>query len=121
MKLLNRKERVENLVLEARRPALRLVDQPATILDWPHQPGTVQDTPVQKQAMKITAEIQTKRFHEWDVDSDRYTAQIETDCSSAHALLAALTEAVANLSDFRDPGLAGDQVILQINLRAQPA
>jgi hypothetical protein len=118
MKLLNRKVRNEDLNLE-NRPALRLVDEPATIIDWPYR--TTRENPSQNRAVKITAEIQTKRFHEWDVDSDRYTANIEASDSSAYALMAALTEAVSNLADFRDAGLAGDQVILQISLRAQPA
>lgn len=120
MKLLNRKDRTEDLV-ETRRPVLRIVEQPGTIIDWPHQPAILHNEPAQKRAVKITAEIQTKRFHEWDVDSDRYTASIEADNNSAYALMAALTEAVANLSDFRDAGLAGDQVILNISVRAQPA
>jgi hypothetical protein len=95
-------------------PKLAVVDRLAQVVEWPYsQPAVAEPTP-----FRVKAELQTKRFGERNVESNRYTADLNATSSSPQAILAALTDACAQIEELRQPGGANDQIILEIRLRS---
>ncbi|HEY8446585.1 MAG TPA: hypothetical protein VIL01_05710 [Thermomicrobiales bacterium] len=99
------------------QPILRPVDELAPIITLPvtrTEPGCDSTTP---RGLTVEAEVRAKRFHDGAVNDDRYTATIVAQEASAHGLVVALADALAQHDDFRNIS-AGDPIILEIRLRA---
>ena len=116
MKLRMLKTRPEEIEDDATRGrgSLRVVDGSTRIIEWPYP---VLET-VPGGGVEVKAEVQTKRFSDRSVDAERYTATVRAADNSPYAIMAALVEACGGIEEFRHAGAPGDQVILQINLRA---
>jgi hypothetical protein len=116
MKLRMLKSRPEEVQDETTRGrgALRVIDGPTHIIEWPYP--VVESTP--NGGVEVRAEVQTKKFSDRSVDSERYTATVRAVDNSPYAIMSALVEAFGGMEEFRVAGGSGDQVILQISLRA---
>jgi hypothetical protein len=116
MKLRMLKTRPEELQDETTRGrgSLRVVDGSTRIIEWPYP--VVESLP--SGGVEVKAEVQTKRFSDRSVDAERYTATVRAADNSPYAIMAALVEACGGIEEFRHAGSPGDQVILQISLRA---
>jgi hypothetical protein len=106
-----------NGLAPARRGALRVIEGPTEIIEWPFaveaRPASADD-----RGVVVTAEVQTKRFRERGVDAERYTATVRAQDDSPYAIMAALVNACADIDDFRRTGSPDDRLILQISLRS---
>ncbi len=111
MRLTMLKDRSEARIHE---PKLSVVDKLAQVVEWPY----TQPTPVEPKPFRVKAELQTKRFGEREVESNRYTADLSASTNSTHSILAALTDACAQIEELRQPGGGNDQIILEIRLRS---
>src|SRR5690349_16429738 len=111
--LKNRPEENQNDVTRG-RGSLRVVEGSTQIIEWPYP--VVESLP--NGGVEVKAEVQTKRFGDRSVDSERYTATVRAADNSPYAVMAALVEAFGGIDEFRHAGASGDQVILQISLRA---
>jgi hypothetical protein len=92
-------------------PKLSVVDKLAQVVEWPYS------QPAESAPFHVTAELETKLFHERDVERNRYTAELKASSSSPHAILAALTEMCGQIEELRLPGGANEPIILEIRLR----
>jgi hypothetical protein len=102
----------------ASEPKLTTVDRLASVVEWPYQwPATTTETIPDRAPVRVTAELQTKRFRERDVESNRYTAELTAASSSTYAILTALTEACAQIDELRQPGSGEEPFVLEIRLR----
>jgi hypothetical protein len=107
------------------RGALRLVNGSSRIIEWPRPPAnaapghgvaTTADAPPHVGVL-VKAEVQTKRFHDRNVETERYTATLRATDGSPYALMAALVEACSGVEEFHVVGAPSDQIILQVTLR----
>jgi hypothetical protein len=116
MKLRMLKSRPEEMQDETARGRgqLRVIDGSTHIIEWPYP--VVESLP--NGGVEVKAEVQTKRFSDRSVDAERYTATVRAADNSPYAIMAALVEACGGIEEFRHAGAPGDQVILQISLRA---
>jgi hypothetical protein len=102
----------------ANEPKLTMVDRLAPVVEWPYEwPATAGNTIQEKAPVRVTAELQTKRFRDRNVESNRYSAQLTAASNSAHAILTALTEACAQIDELQQPGTGDESVIFEIRLR----
>jgi hypothetical protein len=62
------------------------------------------------------AEVRTKRFGDWTVDDERYTATLRTTDNSPQAVMSALAEALADIPELRRPAATPEHLILQVSL-----
>jgi hypothetical protein len=106
------------------RGTLRVIEGATEIIEWPFPAngaqsglGAIASESVAHDGFAVMAEIQTKRFHNGQVDAERYTAHVRANDSSPSAIMAALAEACRKLDDFRIAGGPDDQIILQISVR----
>jgi hypothetical protein len=111
--LKSRPEEREDEVSRGGRGNLRVVDGSTRIIEWPYP--VIESVP--SGGIEVKAEVQTKRFHDRSVDSERYTATVRATDNSPYAILSALVEACGSIEEFRCAGVPGDQIILQINVR----
>ena len=102
----------------AREPRLTTVDRITPVVEWPYSwPATAGEQVSVRAPIRLTAELQTKRFHDRDVESDRYTAELTAASNSTHAILTALTEACAQIDELRQPGSVDESFVFEIRLR----
>jgi hypothetical protein len=104
-------------VVPPRRSALRVIEGPTQIIEWPFA-VEARPTPADDQGIVVTAEVQTKRFRDRGVDAERYCATVRAQDDSPYAIMAALVNACAGIEDFRRTGSPDDRLILQISLRS---
>jgi hypothetical protein len=102
----------------ASKRKLTAVDRLASVVEWPYEwPATAGETMPDRAPVRVTAELQTKRFHARDVESNRYTAELNAASNSTHAILIALTEACAQIEELRQPGNGSESFVFEIRLR----
>jgi hypothetical protein len=103
------------------RGTLRVVEGSTQIIEWPYAPvSAAPDEATASGAARhvvVKAEVQTKRFSERDVDTERYSATVLAGDNSPYSILSALLEACGRIEDFHIAGAPNDQIILQISLR----
>ena len=103
----------------ASEPKLTAVDRIAPVVEWPYAwPATAGDTILEQAPVRVTAELQMKRFRHRDVEANRYTAELNVASNSTHAILIALTEACAQIEELRQPGSVDESLIFEIRLRS---
>jgi hypothetical protein len=108
----------ERTMEPANEPKLTAVDRLAPVVEWPYGwPATSSETIAERAPVRVTAELQTKRFRDRDVESTRYTAELTAASNSTYAILSALTEACAQMDEHRQPGSGDEPFILEIRLR----
>jgi hypothetical protein len=92
---------------------LRLVDAPRF---W--TPQLVEFGPVEQPANEFAfrAEVRAKRFGDWTVNDERYTATLRTTDNSPQAVISALAEALADIPELRRPAAKPEHLILQVSL-----
>ena len=106
------------------RGTLRVVEGSTQIIEWPYAPGNIPvgaaidaNHPELGGDVVVKAEVQTKRFGDRDVETDRYSATLHAKDGSPYAILSALLDACGKIEDFHIAGAPSDQIILQISLR----
>jgi hypothetical protein len=108
----------ERTMEPAREPKLTTVDRLASVVEWPYEwPVTAGDQEPERAPVRVSAELQMKRFHDRDVESNRYTAELSAASNSTYAILSALTEACAQIDELRQPGSIDESFVFEIRLR----
>jgi hypothetical protein len=108
----------ERTMEPANEPKLTAVDRLAPLVEWPYEwPATSSETIAEQAPVRVTAELQTKRFRDRDVESNRYTAELTAASNSTYAILTALTEACSQIDELRQAQSSEEPFILEIRLR----
>jgi hypothetical protein len=102
----------------ANEPRLTALDQIAPVVEWPYEwPATAGEMLPKRGPVRVIAELQTKRFRDREVESNRYTAELSATSNSTLAILAALTEACTQIEEFRLPESSEEPFVFEIRLR----
>jgi hypothetical protein len=108
----------ERTMEPARETKLTTVDRLASLVEWPYEwPAAADESKPDRAPVRVTAELQMKRFCDRDVESNRYTAELSAASNSTHAILTALTEACAQIDELRQPGSVNESFVFEIRLR----
>jgi hypothetical protein len=108
----------ERTMEPANEPKLTAVDRLAPVVEWPYGwPATTSESVVERSPVRVTAELQTKRFRDRDVENNRYTAELTAASNSTHAILAALTEACGKIDELLQSSGGSEPFIFEIRLR----